>query len=227
MDSKSSSLDGSPNLFHSKIFPLPHLNVVLCGTGVLQVVLDWYVFIQSQVLATNIHDLDNVAPTVLSELLKRYENQLPEGQGRVTIYHFGYDERAGRMRAFVYRSTSGFVSEVLPEGAIAKPGRESLLKLWAEKFAQTGDAIDAFIDVMEQQRRMIESGELEPVPIGGEIHALIAMPDFQTMWRCHQFGDHADDLLEIRKRMRSRPIDVSKAVSGYLAGRLLPDDSSS
>ena len=41
-----------PNKFVSKIFPLLHLRGVLCGTGVLQVILDWFALIQAGAFAS-------------------------------------------------------------------------------------------------------------------------------------------------------------------------------
>lgn len=216
MDAKSTSFDGSPNLFHSKILPLPHLNAVICGTGILQVVLDWYLLIQTQVLAGGVRDLDNIAIAALPKILERYRRDIPKGQDLTTIYHFGFDAIDNRMRAFVYRSTNNFRSETLDEGVIVKPGKEALLRMWADRFVVSGDTIGALVDVMEEQRRMVAEGAIEPVAIGGEVHVLVALPDFQTMWRCHRFTDYTTDFSEIRRRLAASPAAIGTAVDEYL-----------
>ncbi len=47
-ESLSLTIDREPFKYVSKIFPLPHLRGVLCGTGLIQTIMDWHVYIQGQ-----------------------------------------------------------------------------------------------------------------------------------------------------------------------------------
>lgn len=42
----SRSEDKQPSNYASKIFPLPHIKGVLCGTGVFEIIFEWFYVIQ-------------------------------------------------------------------------------------------------------------------------------------------------------------------------------------
>src|SRR5690242_12026354 len=118
----SLALDGDPKrspepfAFWTKIFPLPHLNAAIAGTGVAQVILDWFLDIQSQVVTDNILFLDRIAPIRLQEIAARYPSVMS-----TTVYHFGLDVENGAFRGFAYRGTNNFQSEELPHSFAMKP----------------------------------------------------------------------------------------------------------
>jgi hypothetical protein len=87
-DTLRSSGEGEPHGFVSKILPLPHLHGVVCGTGSLDLLVDWYAFVQRRVGALDMRDLDDLAARQLPALAVKYP--------RATIYHFGLDAMARR-----------------------------------------------------------------------------------------------------------------------------------
>jgi len=73
MDTLASKPGGECLGFSSKVLPLPHLHGVVCGTGSLNLVLDWFTFIQTRVSASDMRDLDDVAPHHLPILAEKAE----------------------------------------------------------------------------------------------------------------------------------------------------------
>ncbi len=188
--------------FSSKVFPLPHLHGVLCGTGSLDLVLEWFRFIQTRASATDMRDLDDVAPEQLALLAANKAYSGIES----TLYHFGLDRIAGQLRGWAYRSTNSFQSESLVESGLglkpAPPAVESLQRLWFE-IAMEGDAAHAFVEVMKLQKEYDRKrAPGERVGIGGEIHLLALTAESQTLWTCHEFDDYAADF------RRSRDDDI-------------------
>jgi hypothetical protein len=181
----------------TKVLPLPHLHGVVCGTGSLNLVLDWFTFIQTRVSASDMRDLDDVAPHHLPILAEKAECSNIES----TIYPFGLDRSAEKLRGWVYRSTKSFQSETLPDSALGlKPPRplESLQRLWSEIVNQGGPA-HAFVEVMKLQKDYDRArAPSEAVGIGGEIHLLALTAQSQTLWTCHEFDDYAADFRRSR-----------------------------
>src|SRR5690349_12489521 len=70
-DSLGSGDDHVPRSFHTKVFPLPHVNGVICGTGALPLVLDWFVFVQLQLVAREVRFLSECAAAKLPEMAAR------------------------------------------------------------------------------------------------------------------------------------------------------------
>jgi hypothetical protein len=96
-----------PYKYVSKIFLLPHLGGIMCGTGIYQFALDWFCLINTESKAENMIDLDSHTPAFLRAL------GLKHGLGDEscsTIYHFGYCEEQKRFRAYAYRSERRFRS---------------------------------------------------------------------------------------------------------------------
>src|SRR5262245_24084629 len=87
MDTLGLEVDGQPAIYTSKIFPLPHLRGVLCGTGSIQLIWDWYKQILMGMLALDLTHVDRYATPSLQSLAKLSE----ASQAPTTMYHFGYD----------------------------------------------------------------------------------------------------------------------------------------
>jgi hypothetical protein len=198
MDTLASKPGGECLGFSSKVLPLPHLHGVVCGTGSLNLALEWFTFIQTRVSASDMRDLDDVAPHHLPILAAKAECSNIES----TIYHFGLDRSAERLRGWAYRSTNSFRSEALPESGLGLKPRplESLQRLWREIANEGGGPVHAFVEVMKLQKdydRTRAPGEA--VGIGGEIHLLALTMETQTLWTCHEFDDYAADFRRIRE----------------------------
>jgi hypothetical protein len=129
MDTLSLRVNKEPFKYVSKIFPLPHLRGVLCGTGSLNTIWDWHVFIQGQVIG-NIMDIPNkMAPSQLKRIHSKYDMN---GTNDVTIYHFGFNPREdeGRIKGFAFRSTKNFEPEELVDGFSIKPHDDEIIKFF-------------------------------------------------------------------------------------------------
>ena len=65
------ALDSSshlPSHFQTKAFPAPHLDGIICGTGISHFILNWYSKAVTAMLAKSIPHLDEYAPSSLRAL---------------------------------------------------------------------------------------------------------------------------------------------------------------
>jgi hypothetical protein len=177
-----------PGKFVSKIMPLPHLRGVLCGTGALQLILDWYVMIQAGAHVRDMVHLNDFAPEALRTIAQRYAS---DNTGSTTIYHFAYDSAVERFRGFVYRSEKQFVSEELPRGIGTKPPLQVDLP-------ESMELPNMFIDYVTRQRANDRAGSFEDrVGIGGEIHYAVLWPEQFVISPCYTFDDYEACMREI------------------------------
>ena len=192
MVSEAQSME--PILFTTKVFPVPHWEGLICGTGIMQFINNWFHKAVSNILATDVVLLDEFAPDQLRELWARgyVEN---EGDYSSTIYHFGFNRTENRFVGFGYRSTNDFISERLEYGTLIKPNPENL-----DNFELTNFPED-FIELAESQKLEDESKPVsERVGVGGSVIAYRLLrqelEDGQILvntliWKCHEFSDAA------------------------------------
>ena len=138
MDTLSLRIDREPLKYVSKIFPLPHLRGVLCGTGSLNTVMDWHAYIQGQVIGNTMDIANKIAPSQLKSIHSKYDLN---GTNEATIYHFGFNprEEGGRIRGFAFRSTKNFLPEKLNDGIGIKPNDdENFLEKCEEEYFEEG-----------------------------------------------------------------------------------------
>lgn len=180
-----------PLKFASKIFLLPHLKGAVCGTGCLDLILEWYSYIQKDVLATDIIFLDKIATEKLCEISK--EISLSGGQ-TTTIYHFGYNEKAEVFTGFAYRGTNDFKSEKLIYSIGIKPSEGEIQEYALKELAQNG-LPEGFIKTMQQQKIYDDNlSKDKQVGIGGEIHFLSMDKNESLFSVCHRFDDYNEAL---------------------------------
>lgn len=175
---------GHPWRFTSKIFPLPHLGGVMCGTGALRFITDWFVQLETEILAPDLVALD---PHVTSALRVLARDHYVDEDNTTTIYHFGLDPATEQFRGFAYRSARGFRSEELPQGRLVKPPVDGPVD---------GPLPKAFVEVMERQKA--EDRAFIPrdrVGVGGDVHFLIMTPGRYDLHHCHRFADYPADYL--------------------------------
>jgi hypothetical protein len=193
MDSLSLSHDKKPFKYVTKIFPLPHLNGVMVGTGSLNLAMDWFNFIQSKVIAKDMLFLDDIAPSQLLELSEAYKTT---SDMSTTIYHFGYDEGNKHFMGFAYRSTNNFNSERLIYSMGMKPDYGNIQEIGLNVIREKGIP-EGLIDLINKQKRYDdELPAKDRLGIGGEIHLFIMTPKNQSLSICHRFADY-DDLYSI------------------------------
>ena len=185
MDTLALSEDHKPAIFTSKIFPVLHLNGIICGTGLGPFVVDWFKRVNSGMLALDIPHLDEFTPGQLRAARKDY---VIDDENTVTIYHFGFSESEQKFRGFAYRSKSDFNSEELPYNSVAiKPFVE--LDLSERPLNLPED----FIDIVSRQRDADNALPINKrLGVGGEIHFIYMTPGNICINRAYRFSDHSD-----------------------------------
>jgi len=188
MDNKNNK---TPLKYASKIFPLPHLRGVLCGTGSQSTIMDWFVYIQECVIGNTMDIPNKIAPSQLPEIHSKY---YLNGTNSTTIYHFGFNPREehGKIRGFAFRSTNNFSLEELEYGIGIKPTDDEIIKYLKDAMdTYNGSLEDLFIDIMKlQKRKDDERSPQERIGIGGSIHVLQFDKDRQFLWECYNFDDY-------------------------------------
>lgn len=122
-DTLATNMAGEPYLLVSKCAVVPHLNMIIAGTGAGQLGSRWVQTVSERTACLDIEMLDTHAPVGIARLwdaLLAEEDHRYEGTS--TIYHFGRSEATQKYVGYAYRSVDGFASEPLrPYGFAAKP----------------------------------------------------------------------------------------------------------
>lgn len=182
-DTLAVATDGAPAFFTTKAFAVPHLRMIIAGTGAAGFCGRWLTHVNDRMAVRDIDNLDCHAPAFLPALWKDYRNEFGYPETFATsIYHFGFKGEDVLMRTHVYRSVTNFASEALPCSIGAKPD----CTIPDEPFRIPED----FIALMNEQR-MRES--LRPyeqrIHIGGEVQVIHLTPAGFYSYRAHRFPD--------------------------------------
>jgi hypothetical protein len=163
--------DLTPLSFSTKAHPLPHLQTLICGTGHVQLIMEWVAIINLDLLARDVMELDQTTPSRLRALFGRYAaQQADEREITTTLYHFGLDHEAQRFAGFAYRSSDHFDSERLEPGFGFKPAPE-----WPLDASRIRKLPDDFITLAKRQKAQDDATELaKRVGVGGQLifHAM-------------------------------------------------------
>jgi hypothetical protein len=187
-DTYATSPEGDPRTLQSKVFALPHLNMVMGGTGIGQLMQRWFDVIQSNMLVRNIETLNLHAPEALRSVWAGLIDEF-DGLGRAveegatsTIYHFGFTEDGQPIR-FTYRSASNFRSEEATEpGFGIKPGP-------AWDFA-VPDSLEEMVAVAIRLREQEDARpKSERVHLGGDLIATFVGNGSIQSNRVFRWGD--------------------------------------
>jgi len=111
-----------PCFFTTKAFIVPHLRMLICGTGVAGFLGRWFVQLNDRFVVRDVDHVDYHAPGILRELWRTYKEEfgIPDGP-TTTVYHFGFSKDDNRIHPYAYRSADDFVSEPLRYGIGVKP----------------------------------------------------------------------------------------------------------
>lgn len=160
-DSLAVDAQGNPAFFCTKTNHIPHLQMLVAGTGAAGFANEWALHASTRMVVRGIQNLDYLTPDGLRSLWKEYKIKHPLSEDlTTTVYQFGISEETGKIVNFAYRSTNNFISEELGYGTGVKPECDVL----------QGKLVE-LIPVMMQQQRSIQSAkpESERIYIGGEI----------------------------------------------------------
>lgn len=167
----TASNDRKPLRFTSKALFVPHLKIIIAGTGTTSLLqlgqlglLDGWFLCLNCMAARGIDQIAESAQQSLASLWESYKQAatVPERQTS-TIFTMGFSENTGRMRVVMSSSAYGFDSRDQTVPCIAaKPDYTT-----REEPAFTKDGLLAFMeDQRAVQRTLPEEGRLQ---IGGEI----------------------------------------------------------
>ncbi len=191
MDTLSlSSDDGKPLYFTSKISPLPHLNGLICGTGVMNFIVNWVALVHTNIVAEDIEHLSIYTPDSLRKLWQEF--RFNEGQ-QSTIYYFGYSKTDRRYKGFAFRSTSGFEREELQYSFGIKPPVPN-----TEIKEIPADIIRIMCYQKEQDDRLPLGQRLG---IGGEIQFAILTPSQIIILTLYRFDDYESCYRQMCERL--------------------------
>lgn len=169
-----------PFLFTSKMYPVLHLNGLICGTGVGNLIADWFIRTKDFVVGDLIH-LNQFAQPILSEISGKFESK--HGDYPSTVYHFCWNKYENRYRGYAFRSTSDFQIEELSYGTATKPGVPDAI---------IEDYPESFIKIMIRQREIERQKPItEQVFIGGEIQlAVMEQGAGIALYTVYKFDDY-------------------------------------
>lgn len=158
-----SDQQGTPFLFTTKTFLVPHLNMLICGTGLGGFLGQWFIQINDRMIVGDVDDLDFHTPGELNKIWNGCnKNYSDHAISSSTVYHFGFSSSTGLMKAYAYRSTSNFLSESLPVGGISVKPECDVHANWE---------LPRDFSVLMNRQRALQDGlsESERIYIGGEI----------------------------------------------------------
>lgn len=180
--------DKKPLLFQTKFSVLPHLQMVIAGTGVAVMVTQWFQFVNGNMVVRDIDHVDVYAP----EALRRAEVECPGTDlTTTTLYHFGYSREQRRYVGYAYRSAKNWASEKLPYALGVKP---------SVPVPPTDDIQfpEFLVDVMLEQRRADLSLPLsERLGIGGEVSFVVMRNQSVTVTPVHRFESYETEFQQM------------------------------
>ena len=197
-DTLASLPGGIPRNFVTKIFPLPHINSLVCGTGTLETILEWVKFIELSAIADDIDQLNNISPNNIKDIHDRVTN----GEiADTTIYHFGFSSRTKTYKGFAYRAKNAFRSEALVPGLGIKPPDEINLDEIKDLLSQ--DHFEALKKICISQKEIDDAKDKKQrLGIGGSVYLYL----MQGMNLTVQHLMNYDDIQRVSELIRKNGV---------------------
>lgn len=196
-DTLATSQDGVPFMFTTKAFIVPHLWMIMCGTGVGGFLGRWFIQVNDRMILSDIDNLDYHAPKGISALWSEHRKEFPSIPDTVstTVYHFGFSRQDGLIYSYAYRSTNNFKSEALPYGIGVKPE------------CQVPEPYQFPMDIkkMMDEQRAVQATypKEERVYVGGEIQIHHLNKSGFNVYTADQFEDYEANEKAIYDNFRS------------------------
>jgi len=181
-----SSNSEDPFCYTTKAFIVPHLRMIICGTGCLGFTTKWFAQINDGAIVRDIDQLDLHAARDLQILWSKYvlDFSIPDNI-TTTIYHFGFSHSSTTIHSFAYRSKNRFFSKTVEYGIGIKPEChiDEDTKLPRD-----------FKKLMELQRKIeSEKPEGQRVRIGGEVQVHLLNKNGFNVFTHDKFDDYDFD----------------------------------
>jgi hypothetical protein len=197
-DTLAVSPDGRALMFTTKVLIVPHLRMMMAGTGAGGFLDRWFVRVNSAKVVADIDNLNYHTPKSLADLwleFKKENGSIPGGL-TTTVYHFGFSEATDRIRAYAYRSENDFTSEPLKYGLAVKP----------ECTVPDNFELPRDIRTMMDGQRAIQRSfpSKKRIYIGGEIQIHHLMRAGFNVYRLDRFDDFDADARIMFERCRGK-----------------------
>jgi hypothetical protein len=194
-DTLATRLDGRPYKFTSKAFIVPHLRMIMAGTGTAGFLDRWFILVNNGMIVWDIDDADQATPAGLVFAWTKYKQELSEAASKpiddsltTTVYHFGFSKADGSIHSFRYSSTNNFKSEPYPHARIVRPP--------CSMPDNQGPLKDSEIRTMMDEQRAIERSKPpneKRICIGGEIQIHQLSKDGFNVRTAGRFDDYDYD----------------------------------
>jgi hypothetical protein len=182
-DTLATLVDGNPFRFTTKAYIVPHLKMVIGGTGLGGVIDAWAFQVNHMVVRDvdhlDYHTRDNLN-RIWADVQKKFS--IPDDL-TVTLYHFGFSLQDNTLHAYAYRSANDFRSERLEYGLRVKPACSV-----PENYEFPTD-----IKKMMEEQRVIQAAlpTSDRVYIGGAILVHHLTRDGFSVYELDRFDDYA------------------------------------
>ena len=179
-----SATDKTPVCYQTKFTVLPHLNLVIAGTGLVSLITNWFHFVNTSMVIRDIDHLNGFAPDSLLRLAAELEGT---DLTTTTLYHFGYSNADSRYVGYAYRSANNWKSDPLPDALGVKPFVDvpSTENIQFPQF---------LIDIISEQRcQDLLLPQAERLGIGGEIQFVVIQNSVVTVSTVHRFESYDSD----------------------------------
>lgn len=194
------AVDHKPYKMVTKFMPIPHMNSLICGTGNMGAVIDWFSWVEKNVIANGIYQLDRITRQVIKEFMQEHN-----GDNLCTIYQFGLHELDGKFHGYAYRSTDDFEGEeihglrVKPPDAFLSPDGTVDLSPYAPEGATIQEILK---NIMHRQKEYDDSLNVEDrLGIGGIIQIVILSKDRIVIENYEYFDDFESTHIEMLKNL--------------------------
>lgn len=182
----SDKVCGAAFNFTSKASIIPHLRMIIAGTGCGGFCDRWLLQINSGMIVRGIDNLDFHAPSNLALLWSGYKKKFAiSDHATISIFHFGFSEEDQTIHSYMYSSTNNFESKTVPYGLSGKP---------EFKCPKPYELPKDFRFMMDSQRELQTSEAKENrIYIGGEIQLIRLEMDGFAVSSLGKFEDYYAD----------------------------------
>ncbi len=196
-------IDKKPHKMVTKFFPLPHMNCIICGTGNMNAIIDWFAWVEKNIVANGIYQLNELTQQCIKTFMDEHNGDNP-----CTIYQFGLHELDGKFHGYAYRSSNNFESEEIRQGIGVKP---SLAFLTSEgnidlaPYAPEGTSMEKiFSNIMHRQKEYDDNLDVsERLGIGGIVQIVILSKDNMVIKNFEYFDDFESTYIDILNNINS------------------------